>query len=194
VVIFFNKIETIVFFGILAGTYTVILAALVWARFKYFKVDTRTAEVTRYFYDPFVTLHILATCFHFYTFDEIVSVSGLFAIILYFIGATLFILTVSGSSTRGYAFSKNIDKLITSGTYRLVRHPLYLSYSLIWTGSAILFNSLFLWITLAYLLVFYIVTAIKEEKTISISKHSREYDDYRRNVGMFLPRIRGWKS
>ncbi len=179
---------------ILSVEYTIIMIAFIWARFKYFKIDSQAAKNTSYLYDPIAVLHIYSTYYHYLNAREINYLLGLLTGLLYLSGFVLFLVTISGARTRGYAFSNNIEQLITSGTYGFVRHPLYVSYALIWIGSAILFHSILLWITLAYLLVFYIVTATQEEKTISKSKYSGEYDNYRRDVGMFLPRIKGWKS
>lgn len=180
--------------GILALLYTGIIAVLIWARFRYFNVDTKSAKKTSYFYDPIAALHICTTFYLFIVSDQVNLSRGLLAMVLYTAGIIVFIKTVSEARFRSYAFSSKIEQLITTGTYRIVRHPLYLSYALIWIGSSVVFNSILLWITLAYLLVFYFISATKEEETIATTKYSGEYELYRQNVGMFLPRIRGWKS
>lgn len=176
--------------------YVTIILVLVWARFKYFEIDTRAAKISSYLYDPVVALHILATLYHYFWLKDLTSSSSRLTIsmLMYATGAFVFLKSISVAHARGFAFNGKIEQLITSGTYQFVRHPLYLSYSLIWFSSTILFHSILLWITLAYLLAFYVITAIGEERAISASKYSREYKDYCRQVGMFLPRIRGWKS
>lgn len=174
--------------------YAFIIVVLTWARLKYFSVDTKTAQKTSHFYDPIVVLHICTTFYNFIVVDRIEFSLMLLTSLFYISGIAIFLFTVLEAPSRSYAASSNVDQLITTGPYSLVRHPLYLSYALIWIGSSILFNSLVLWITLAYLLVFYFISATKEEKTIANTEYSREYEHYRQNVGMFLPRIRGWKS
>lgn len=184
---------TLVFLG---SIYVLIILILIWARFEYFEVDTKAAKITSYFYDPIVSVHILFTVYHYFWLQDVNTSAALqfFSVLAYTSGITLFLKSISVAQTRGFAFNGKIDQLITSGTYRFVRHPLYVSYSLIWLGSSLLFPSTLLWITLVYLVAFYVITAIGEEKAISASKYSREYQDYCRKVGMFLPRIRGWKS
>jgi protein-S-isoprenylcysteine O-methyltransferase Ste14 len=178
----------------LFAAYTTIIVGFIWARYKYFSIETNSSRRGSYFYDPIVALHIIST---FYEFTQpnnpnllICSIS----ISCYLLGSILFILSVRNTNSLDFAFSDKVSNLITTGTYALVRHPLYVSYALVWIGSSILFNSLLLWITLAYLLAFYIISAIKEERVILNSEYSREYENYRQDVGMFLPRIKEWKS
>lgn len=174
--------------------YTAIIVVWVWARFSYFKVESQRSRIGSYLYDPVVVIHIVVTCFH-YAFSPLhhATIIG-FALFLYVSGLLVFLKTVALADRLNFAFSEEVGKLITIGTYGHVRHPLYISYSLVWLGSTLLFDSILLWITLIYLLAFYYFSAKKEEEAILKSNYSREYAEYSKNVGMFLPRIKGWKS
>lgn len=93
-----------------------------------------------------------------------------------------------------FAFSAHIEKLLTVGPYAIVRHPFYLSYTIGWMTSSFLFNNSILWITLGYMMAYYYLAAKSEEEAILASEYSEEYRLYSQNTGMFLPRIKKWKS
>ena len=179
---------------VLLSAYTTIIAALIWARFNYFKVDTDKAKRSSLLYDPVVSFHIGFTAYLFIASPSIPLFKFIPVVAAYLTSVALFYSCLSVSKNFDFANSGNSHEIITSGPYAYVRHPFYISYIVLWSSNTILFNSLILWITLIYLLVFYFYSAIEEEKTILQSKCSREYEQYRLNVGMFLPRITKWKS
>ncbi len=174
--------------------YTTIIAALIWARFKHFKVDTAKAKRTSLLYDPVVTLHIGCTAYLLISSSSVTPLGFASAITAYLASAAIFFSCLPISKNFDFANSGKSNEIVTSGPYGVVRHPFYTSYIILWTSNTILFNSLILWITLIYLLVFYFHSASEEEKTILQGRCSREYELYRLNVGMFLPRITRWKS
>lgn len=179
---------------ILFLTYTTIIVVWIWARYNYFRVDSKRSRMSSYLYDPIAAIHIAFTYFCFSISTSLNTTSAFLALAFYIFGLFIFVRSISMADHFSFAFGDEIDQLITQGTYSYVRHPLYLSYTLVWLGSALLFNSIILWITLIYLMSFYFFSAKKEEEAILKSKYSREYAEYCKNVGMFLPRIRGWKS
>jgi protein-S-isoprenylcysteine O-methyltransferase Ste14 len=174
--------------------YITIIVGLVWARYRYFNVSTNSSRKGSYFYDPIVAIHIVATLYQFSQPNNPSVLVFLITLCCYLLGTGLFVLSIRNADNLDFAFSDKVSNLVTTGTYALVRHPFYVSYSLVWLGSAVLFNSFLLWITLAYLVTFYIFSAKKEERVILNSEYSREYEDYRQDVGMFLPRIKEWKN
>lgn len=179
---------------ILAAIYTTIIVIWVWARFRFFKIESDKSRLSSLFYDPIVSVQIVVTYLGFYSEPILHIHSFAMTLSLYIVGMAIFLLSIREAKSLNFAFSDRTSELITSGTYRLVRHPLYVSYFLVWLSNTILFNSILLWITLLYLAFFYYFSAKTEELIILRSSHSREYEEYRRNVGMFLPRIKGWKS
>ncbi len=174
--------------------YITIIVGLVWARYRYFNVSTNSSRKGSYFYDPIVAIHIVATLYQFSQPNNPNFFVFLISACCYLLGTSLFVLSIRNADNLDFAFSDKVSNLVTTGTYALVRHPFYVSYTLVWLGSTLLFNSFLLWITLAYLVAFYIFSAVKEERVILKSEYSREYEDYRQDVGMFLPRIREWKN
>jgi protein-S-isoprenylcysteine O-methyltransferase Ste14 len=109
-------------------------------------------------------------------------------------GLLLFLWGINTAKELNFAFGGFSGKIISSGPYRIMRHPFYVSYTLIWTTGTFLFNSPVLWITLIYLVAFYWHSAKSEEKAILSSEMAREYESYCKETNMFIPRIKSWKS
>jgi protein-S-isoprenylcysteine O-methyltransferase Ste14 len=82
---------------------------------------------------------------------------------------------------------KRNHKLIQSGPYRWVRHPLYSGMLLAILGSAITVNSRVAYLTVPVLLLGFWVKARKEE--VLLEKHFPEYGHYRQKVKAFIPSV-----
>ncbi len=178
--------------ALLLVLYTTTIGVWIWARFKFFHMDGKITKTTM-LYDPAVILQIVFT-YYSATRNEVPSAYIVVASIFYFAGISLFLWTITVAKNLNFAFSDKMEQLVTTGPYTFIRHPLYFSYSLVWVPSALVFNSIVLWITLIYLLLFYYFAARREEEAIKKSKYSGEYREYMKKVGMFLPRIATWKS
>lgn len=176
------------------ATYIAIIFSLIWARLRFF--NTQGMQVTAWvrLYDPMVGVQILTTFYKFYSAPDSAIASSWAWLAALLVSISLFWWTILPARKLDFAFSKNVGELLTTGPYALVRHPFYTSYILLWASTTILFNSVFLWLTLLYLVTFYFMSARDEEKVILNSEHSKEYFEYRNRVGMFLPRITKWKS
>jgi protein-S-isoprenylcysteine O-methyltransferase Ste14 len=83
--------------------------------------------------------------------------------------------------------------LVVGGIYRHVRNPMYLAVAATIVGQALLLGSLAL---LVYAGAFLLVTAtfvrLYEEPTLH-RQFGAEYDDYRRAVPGWWPRVRPWR-
>lgn len=82
--------------------------------------------------------------------------------------------------------------LVVTGANRYVRNPMYVGLLLAVIGQALLFGSIGL---LLYAAVMWIATASfahwYEEPTLA-RQYGSEYEEYRRNVRAWLPRLRPW--
>lgn len=170
--------------------YVCIVLSLIWARFRFFRMNAGTPKLSALLYDGAVATQIITTLIYMLTvngkFLPLVAASSfLYSISLLFFWWAIFV-----AKKLDFAFSNEVGNIVTTGPFRIVRHPFYVSYMLAWLSSALLFNSLILWITLVYLVAFYFLSAQKEEKVILASMYSNEYKKYMKNVGMFLPRIK----
>jgi protein-S-isoprenylcysteine O-methyltransferase Ste14 len=81
------------------------------------------------------------------------------------------------------------EELVDEGPYRVVRHPIYLSYLLAFVAA---FVALPHWIT-ALMLVgnsgLFAHAARSDERRIAQSPLAEAYAEYRRRVGMFFPHV-----
>ena len=84
------------------------------------------------------------------------------------------------------------QRLVVTGFNRFVRNPMYLGLTIANLGQALLFGS---WTLVAWAATFWILTAsfvhFYEEPTL-VRTYGSEYEDYRRNVRAWLPRLRPW--
>jgi protein-S-isoprenylcysteine O-methyltransferase Ste14 len=81
------------------------------------------------------------------------------------------------------------DILFCHGPYRYVRHPFYLSYMLFWIGTAIGVATPSAWAVPLVMGTLYYRAALREEQKFARSGLAPDYDAYRRQAGMFLPRL-----
>lgn len=79
-------------------------------------------------------------------------------------------------------------KLIQTGPYRIIRHPLYVSYILILAGLSLVLRSYWLLIPAVCIIVGIYPTAKAEEEML-VERFGEEYTGYQRRVGMFFPRL-----
>jgi protein-S-isoprenylcysteine O-methyltransferase Ste14 len=96
-------------------------------------------------------------------------------------------------SGRGFcvALSGEVPPAVcTEGPYRYIRHPVYTSYLLAFLGFVIAFPGLPSAAVFAGNLVFFVVVAVFEERTIAHSALAQAYASYRQGAGMFFPRRR----
>lgn len=180
----------------LLALYSLTIVSLVWARFRFFEFRSEDHQDKRvaWIYDPLAGLHIVVSYYFFLTVTSMPILKAVFSILALMTGELLFVCSVRTAKHLNFAQSSNSSSLVENGPFSVVRHSLYLSYSLIWLSSTLLFNSALLWITLGSLIAFYIFSAKREEQAILSSRYSREYMNYKNRVGMFLPRISQWIS
>ena len=82
--------------------------------------------------------------------------------------------------------------LVVSGSYRYVRNPIYVGFLAVLLGEALLFGSRGL---LVYTAVAWCISAAAVrcyEEPILARKFGSEYQDYRRAVRAWVPRLRPW--
>lgn len=175
-------------------SYSITILSLIWGRFFFFKIKSKSSKLGSIFYDPAVIIQLSITTYTFTSLTQQANPIFIVCIGLYLLGLSLFWWAISTSKHFEFAFSSNIKELIFDGPFAYVRHPFYLAYFSIWLSNTLATNSILLWITLLYLTAFYITSAKTEEKAILDSEYSKEYRTYSQNVGMFLPRITLWKN
>jgi protein-S-isoprenylcysteine O-methyltransferase Ste14 len=78
-----------------------------------------------------------------------------------------------------------------AGPYRYVRHPFYVSYMVAFVGVAVAFPSVIVTGVCVFNIGLFVYMALDDEKALLASPVAADYQAYRRQVGMFVPRFAG---
>ena len=78
-------------------------------------------------------------------------------------------------------------KVISSGAFRYVRHPLYLACLLFYLGLSVSAASIFCLAFFVVIFFFYNYLASYEERFME-AKFGEEYREYKRRIGKWVPR------
>ena len=81
------------------------------------------------------------------------------------------------------------EELVTWGAYAKVRHPFYTSFILAFAASAIAFPHAMTIACLLYSVVALTVTAVREERRLTMSEFGADYVRYIASSGRFFPRM-----
>ncbi len=174
---------------------TYVILSLLWARFTFFKVTSKNTRLSALFYDPVAAVHI-GTTYYCLLIDSapLSPWTAVLACMFYICGLLLFWWGIYTAKNLNFAFGNFSGRIVTTGPFRYIRHPFYTSYALIWLTNTLLFNSPLLWITLLYLVFFYLSSAKSEERAILSSASADEYRTYCNETNRFIPRIKSWKN
>ncbi|MFX1390050.1 MAG: methyltransferase family protein [Promethearchaeota archaeon] len=85
------------------------------------------------------------------------------------------------------------EKVISTGLYSIIRHPQYFGGVIAHFGITILLSALFSLFITPGVIILNILISWKEEREL-IKEFGKEYEDYMKNVPMFLPRLRKQKK
>ena len=80
------------------------------------------------------------------------------------------------------------DKIITSGIYRFIRHPINLGFMLVFAGWYLLWAGIYSLYFLPILILIFVLVSFYEERNL-IKVFGEEYLSYKKRVGMFIPRL-----
>lgn len=86
--------------------------------------------------------------------------------------------------------------LIISGPFSHLRNPLYLGNILMYTGLGIMSFAIFPWLQIAGFIFFSVqyYLIVKEEEKYLEETFGKEFEDYKKNVPRFFPRITKYKA
>jgi protein-S-isoprenylcysteine O-methyltransferase Ste14 len=134
----------------------------------------------------FAALHLGAILLARYVSLERFWLAGSF----YAAGLALYWWAVAANQKRrlSAAFSGDLPThLVQDGPYRLVRHPFYCSYLLVWSAGVIGSGCLWLLATVAVMLWIYLRAAFLEERKFARCPLANEYEAFRSRTGLLLP-------
>ena len=107
----------------------------------------------------------------------------------FLIGASSIIRIVSQKQIGASPALKSKERLVTTGIYGFVRHPLYMGNGLFAIGLALLFNSLYAFLFSILYTFLYLPIIYFEEKNL-LKKYGEEYKKYKEEVGLLFPKRR----
>ena len=133
---------------------------------------------------PFLVLMVV------YAHPTVASLVAGFAIVLVGELIRFWGVSIAGSETRTTG-TVGGTYLITTGPFAYVRNPLYVGNMLLYTGMGVMSLALFPWlpiVALAWFIVQYSLIVGGEEEYLA-ERFGAAYDEYRRRVPRFLPRL-----
>jgi len=113
--------------------------------------------------------------------------------ICFFVGASALSWTAARALGRQWRLDAGLNKnhqLVTSGPYRLVRHPIYLSMLCLLLGTGFMITP---WATLTISLVAFVIGTeirIRIEERLLAANFGEEFHRYRHSVFAYIPFIR----
>lgn len=91
--------------------------------------------------------------------------------------------------TRTFVYEPRCNTILTQGPYRVIRHPIYLAYSLAWLAAPVAMHSLPLGVTAVVMIGCYVVSAREEERRLAAGPLAAEYEQYRAHTSRLIPFI-----
>ena len=89
--------------------------------------------------------------------------------------------------TRTFVYTPRCDTILTKGPYRVIRHPIYLAYSLCWLAAPVATHSLVLGSTAVFMITCYLISAREEERLLATGARAAEYAAVLRRTWRMIP-------
>jgi len=83
---------------------------------------------------------------------------------------------------------KTGHKLIITGVYKYMRHPIYSGFFLMGLGTVLFVNVSYFWIIFIVALILFVIR-IKKEEQLMIKHFPKEYPEYKKKVKALIPFI-----
>jgi protein-S-isoprenylcysteine O-methyltransferase Ste14 len=114
-------------------------------------------------------------------------------IVLYSAALGLFLSAIEAARrvpmTRAFVYTPRCDTVLTAGPYRVIRHPVYLSYSMAWLAAPIATHSVLLGLTAIFMITCYVISAREEERLLATGARSAEFAKRLGRTWRFIPFI-----
>jgi len=82
------------------------------------------------------------------------------------------------------------NRLVTTGIYSIVRHPIYAAFLYVVTGAILITDNLYLFVLPIIYWIVLTIGMIKTEEKWLTDKFGESYDEYSRKVSRFVPFLR----
>jgi protein-S-isoprenylcysteine O-methyltransferase Ste14 len=125
--------------------------------------------------------------------DEFHLISSLVGALSYLASLFLFYWAVKTTLEHRLTLAYSTDAprfLLTTGPYGLIRHPFYSAYSVFWVAGFLATQQWWLLVPMTGMIWLYYQAAKMEEEKFSTSHIlQKEFLEYRKQTGMFLPKV-----
>lgn len=112
-------------------------------------------------------------------------------IALYAVSLALFLAALEAARrvplTRTFVYTPKCSTILTKGPYRVIRHPIYLSYSLAWFAAPIATHSIILAATAIFMTSCYVISLREEERVLAGGARGAEYAEFRKRTWRLIP-------
>ena len=91
--------------------------------------------------------------------------------------------------TRAFVYEPRCNRILKTGPYRLIRHPIYVSYSVAWLAAPVATHNVVLLATAMFMIGCYRASAAEEERRLSSGPLAGEYRKHLESTRRFVPFI-----
>ena len=105
---------------------------------------------------------------------------SIFIIFSGYFAVSAFVVLINNKTT--FDTSKSTTKIVTKGSFRISRNPLYFSLLLLLFGIAVIFFSIWLFLMVPVLYIVLLFKAVKPEERYLTQKFGKEYLEYSSKV------------
>ena len=123
--------------------------------------------------------------------DSVSDLRAGIAFWMYVVALSLFLSAIEAARrvpmTRAFVYEPRCNAIIRQGPYRLIRHPIYLSYSLAWSAAPVATNNLALALTAVIMIVCYVLSAREEERRMTVGLLKDEYAEWQKRTWRLIP-------
>ena len=166
-----------------------VIAILMLALFGIEKVEK---SIPRYLLRIFILLiFVLPPLIFPFTEGPQMGIPSIVALFMgaFFLGTSIIIRIVAQRQIGASPALKSKERLVTTGIYGFVRHPLYIGNWLFAMGLSLLTKSLYAFFFSILYAFLYLPIIYFEEKDL-LKKYGEEYKKYKENVGLLFPKRR----
>lgn len=89
--------------------------------------------------------------------------------------------------TRTFVYEPACSTILTTGPYKVIRHPIYLSYSLAWSAAPVATHNVLLGLTAVILVGCYVMSLREEERLLLAGPRGAEYAQWQTRTWRMLP-------
>jgi protein-S-isoprenylcysteine O-methyltransferase Ste14 len=112
-------------------------------------------------------------------------------IAMYAVSAALFLSAIEAARRtpmmRTFVHNPTSATILQAGPYRVIRHPIYLAYSLAWLAAPVALQSYALGATAVFMTACYLAAARVEERKLANGPRAADYEAYRARTWRLVP-------